>query len=82
MTANYMVLEATRAYSGDRFPVATGERKVIRFGYDNPAFVPRIVEQARRGKQIIWGGATVLADGYQILFDDCGPLPREFRSAL
>lgn len=81
MPSNYMVIKALKSYNGDRFPVAAGELKRIRFGYDKPEFVPRLVAQARAGEQINWGGATVLKDGYAILFDGPGPLPPELQHA-
>lgn len=74
-----MVIKALKSYNGDRFPVEAGDMKRIRFGYDNPEFVPRIVAQARAGEQIDWGGATVLKDGYAVVFDGPGPLPSELR---
>lgn len=79
MPSNYMVIKALKSYNGDRFPVVAGETKRIRYGYDDPAFVPRIVAQARAGEQINWGGATVLKDGYSVLFDGPGPLPSDFQ---
>lgn len=82
MASNFMVIKALKSDQGDRFPIAAGELKRIRFGYDNPAFVPRLVAQARAGEQIDWGGATVLEDGYTVLFDGSGPLPPEVQPAV
>lgn len=78
MQSNYLVIEALNFYRGDRFPVAAGEKRIIRYGYENPNFVPKMVAQVRIGEQINWGGATVLSDGYRILFDGRGPLPDGF----
>lgn len=74
-----MVIRALRSYRGERFDVTAGDLMRIRFGYERKDFVPRIVAQARAGEQIDWGGATVLADGYTVLFDGPGPLPAHFR---
>lgn len=79
MASNYMVIKALKSYSGDRFPVVAGDLRRIRFGYSDPNLVPRVVVQARAGEQIDWGGATVLNDGYEVVFDGPGPLPQAFR---
>jgi len=76
---NYFVVEALRDYHGNQFPIKVGERRVIRYGYDQPNLTPRVVQQARNGEQIDWGGATVHVDGYHVLFDGAGPLPIELR---
>jgi hypothetical protein len=77
-----MVIEALRDFDGDRFPVAKGELKVIRFGYDNPDFVPRAVSQIRAKHSVNWGGAIVFSDAYRVLFDGAGRFPAEIVARL
>lgn len=82
MPSQYMVIEATKSFDGDRFPVAERELRIIRYGYDNPGFIPRLVSQVRSSKSIEWGGAVVSSDGYHIVFDGKGPLPAEVTARL
>lgn len=82
MASQFVVIEALRAFHGDRFPVSQGELRVIRFGYDNAEFVPRVVEQVRAGKTIDWGGAAVFTDAYRVVFDGQGPIPAHIKDRL
>lgn len=82
MPSNYMIIEALRDFDGDRFSVCQGEIRQIRFGYSNPTFVPKVVEQIRAKKSIDWGGAVVFSDTYRVLFDGAAPLPAEIVTRL
>ena len=77
--ANCLVIRAKRDFSGLRFDTRAGERKCFRFGYENPAFVPRRVAQVRAGEAIDWGGAAVQPQDYEVLYDGAGPLPLHLR---
>lgn len=79
MPSKHMVIRAKRDFSGLRFDTAAGQTMRIRYGYDNPDFVPRTVEQVRAGQAIDWGGAAVQPQDYEVLFDGPGPLPFELR---
>lgn len=80
MPSNYMIIRARRNFAGPRFDTRAGECKRIRFGYEKPDFVPRIVAQCRNREAIDWGGAAVQPQDYEVLFDGPGPLPAEFRN--
>ena len=77
--SNYMVLEAVHGFTGSRFAVTPGERRCIRYGYEDPEFVPRIVTEVRTGQSIDWGGAACMPGSYRVLFDGIGPLPTSLR---
>ena len=77
--SKYLVLEAAHSFTGSRFAVAPGERRCIRYGYEDPSFVPRIVTEARTGESIDWGGAACMPGSYRVLFDGPGPLPAPLR---
>ncbi|CAH0355994.1 hypothetical protein [Aquabacterium sp. CECT 9606] len=79
--SSFMVIEAVRDITGLRYSTKAGERREIRFGYGDASFVPRLVEQARAGQAIDWGGAAVQPGYYRVLFDGPGPLPAQFRSS-
>lgn len=82
MTTQHMVIEALRAFDGDRFSVAKGELRVIRFGYSATNFVPKVVSRARAAESINWGGAVVFSDAYRVLFDGVGPVPAEVAARI
>ena len=79
MPSNHMVIRAKRAFTGLRFDTAAGQTMRIRYGYDNPNFVPTVLTQARACEAIDWGGAAVQPQDYEVLFDGPGPLPLKFR---
>ena len=82
MPSKYMVIEALRSFDGDRFPVNERELRVIRFGYEDPDFVPTVVAKARSFDSIHWGGAVVFSDAYRVIFDGPGPIPAEITARL
>lgn len=82
MASRYMIIRSKRGFSGTRFDTRAGECKCIRFGYEQPDFVPRIVARCRNGEVIDWGGAAVQPQDYEVLFDDVGPLPENFKTML
>lgn len=73
--SNYLVLEAAHGFTGMRFSVSPGERRCIRYGYDDQHFMPRVVNEVRSGQSIDWGGAACMPGSYRVLFDGAGPLP-------
>jgi hypothetical protein len=79
MTSRYMVIRAKRPVSGLRFDTKEGELKRIRYGYDKPDTLPRLVRQCRSHEAIDWGGASVQPQDYEILFDGPAPLPMSLR---
>lgn len=82
MSSNHFIIRTKRDISGQRFDTRAGELKHLRFGYERPAFVPRLVEQCRNGEAIDWGGASVQPQDYEVLFDGSGPLPEQFKTML
>lgn len=80
--SQFLVLEALHAFVGSRFEVRAGERRVVRFAYENPTAVPRLVAQVRSGQAIDWGGAALMPSSYRVLYDGPGPLPPEFRDGV
>jgi hypothetical protein len=77
--SQFMVLESMHAFVGSRFEVRAGERRVLRYGYEDPMAVPRLVAQVRSGQAIDWGGAALMPSSYRVLYDGPGPLPPAFR---
>ena len=82
MPSKFLVIEALRDINGDRFPVRKGELRLIRFGYEKPDFIPRVVAQARAGETLDWGGASVFTDAYRVVFDGPGPLPQAIKARM
>lgn len=82
MPSNHMIVRTLRNISGTRFDSQAGELKHIRFGYERPSFVPKLVAQCRKREAIDWGGAAVQPQDYEVLFDGPGPLPLEFKTML
>ena len=82
MPSNHLIIRTKRDISGQRFDTRAGELKHLRFGYERPAFVPRLVAQCRKGEAIDWGGASVQPQDYEVLFDGTGQLPVELQTML
>lgn len=61
----HLIIESLNDYNGNRFPVSKGER--MRVIYKSPKNM-RLVNQILNNEQIDWGGATILPDGYKILY--------------
>lgn len=80
--SNFLIMEALRDIHGDRFSVQKGELRVIRFGYEQKDFVPRVVAQARAGETLDWGGASVYTDAYRVVFDGQKPFPESIQCRL
>ena len=78
----YLVLQAKRAFNGSRFPVLTGEIRILAWnpagGPDSDPFNPRLAAQVRAGETIDWGGASVSPQDYSILWDQDGKLPQMY----
>lgn len=78
MPSNFMIIRARQNIAGHRFNTKAGETMRIRYGYERPDFIPRIVSQCRAGQAIDWGGASVQPQDYEVLFDGPGPVPTTF----
>lgn len=59
-----IIIEATHSLTGDKFAVALGNRRKIRF-CTNESFAAKI----RNKQEINWGGAVFCGDFYKIIFD-------------
>ena len=78
--SQYLVLEARHGFSAARYDVAQGERRTIRYGYEDPKAVPKVVREARAGLPIDWGGSVCTSASYAVVFDGLGPVPEHPKS--